>query len=335
MIDPALHAGLEVSYYRVDRNLGIDVEDALAHAGEDVCAFVFVNFFGFPADIDKIAPELRRRGIAIIEDSSHSFLAWQPYGLAGGRGDYTVYSFAKLVPCGVGGGLRAHGQPFEAPALLRSAPKDSVVRSKRLLEQAILSADERSSLRRAYVALEVARVERKRAKSAGQGTGGTRAVEPAQGGACSFGNLAFEPFHARTRIPWLPHRILKGADLRDIAARRRRNYSLYAEQLAHLVAPPSVLPELGDSVCPWAYPILVADRAQHDVRLRSLGVPVWTFGDLLHPNVEAFASPAAATDARFLSTHLLCLPVHQGLQPDTIAGFARIVADANLPRVST
>lgn len=331
MVEPAICAGLTVSYYRIDRHLQIDVQDVLAQAGEDVCGFVFVDFFGFAANVDVLLPELRRRGVAVIEDRSHSFLQSRPFGLAGGRGDFTVYSFAKLVPCGVGGGLRIQDRPFALPALHRPALGDSLVRNKRLLEQTILSASTRSPARRAYVALEAARVRRRRRVTARRQTPGEAQGQIGKGEAThDFGDLGFNVSHAWTRMPALPRWVLGAADLPSIVAARRRNYQIYVEILGAPEAPPSIFPQLDDAVCPWAYPIIVADRAQHDQRLRSRGVPVWTFGDLLHPDLERVATRAALEDARHLSKQVLCLPVHQGLPPEIVAGFARTVAAAGL-----
>lgn len=332
MIEPALAAGMEVSFYRIDRSLQIDEEDVIARASNEVCAFLYVNFFGFPAKVDALLTDLRRRGIAVVEDSSHSFLELQPLRLAGGSGDYIVYSFGKLVPCGAGGGLRVRAGSIDLPHLTRLEWKDSLVLAKRLIEQVFLSRNEQSVVRRFYFALEAARVSRKQHGPREQSNGTSPSQRPPKDGAFVPGNLAFDALHARTRFPSFPRWILHAANLHEIVFQRRRNYSHYSTILAFPRTPLSVLPQLHDSVCPWAYPILVANRAQHDQRLRSLGVPVWTFGDVLHPSVDQHAGTQAAADARFLSTHLLCLPVHQGLPSEAVASFAQVIAKANFLR---
>lgn len=331
MVEPALHAGLDVSYYRIDRRLRIDHDEVLARAGSDVAAFVFVNFFGFPAAVETLLEELRRRNIATIEDCSHSFLTPKPFGLTGGRGDFSVYSFAKLIPSAIGGGLRDSQARFAVPQLSRPPLRDSIVVTKRLLEQTILSADDRLWLKSLYLALESARMRiwQRPATPPATERDLTHVVRPAA--AVAFGALAFDPVQARTSFGGLPHCILQIADLREISDRRRSNYQLYASQLANVDAPLSLLPHLDEGVCPWAYPVLLSDRSSHDVRLRSLGVPVWTFGDQLHPSLDHASFPGAAADARHLAAHLLCLPVHQGLPPEAVEQFARTVANAGLP----
>jgi dTDP-4-amino-4,6-dideoxygalactose transaminase len=116
VVEPALRAGMDVSFYRIDRHLDIDVDELMAASTGDVAAVVFINYFGMPARFEPMLDELHARGIAAIEDCSHSFMQANPPALAGGRADLSVYSFWKLVPSGVGGGLLS-ATPFSEPAL--------------------------------------------------------------------------------------------------------------------------------------------------------------------------------------------------------------------------
>jgi dTDP-4-amino-4,6-dideoxygalactose transaminase len=56
----------------------------------------------------------------------------------------------------------------------------------------------------------------------------------------------------------------------------------------------------------------VKNRSNYDHILRSQGVPVFTFGELLHPAVYE-ADAATLKSAHFLSDHLLMIPLHQNL----------------------
>lgn len=325
MVEPAVHAGLEITYYHVDRHLRTSFDELLTLATQDVAAVVFVNYFGFPTAFECAVPELDRRGIRTIEDCSHSFLDPGRFALTGGRADFSVYSLGKVVACGTGGGLRQRPRLLAPAALAKSSLLDSMVRSKRLLEQVVLSADDETLVKRAYLALESFRLRLR---------GQARALpsdDPGYAAAASNPALGFDEKRARTRIPRLSKLLLQVADLRAIAARRRQNYQIYSDVLASMAAPPSVLPSLIDYVCPWAYPVLLADRGRHDVALRAQGVPVWTFGDQLHPSLAGRASPRALEDAQFLAAHLLCLPTHQGLPPEAVSEFADIVKRASLP----
>ena len=104
-IAPALFAGLDPVFYRIRRDLTIDYEDVLAKADLAVSAILVIHFFGVAPDLTPLEP-LRRTGTVFIEDCSHSFLQANPVCLAGSpASDYRVFSFWKLAPSGVGGGL--------------------------------------------------------------------------------------------------------------------------------------------------------------------------------------------------------------------------------------
>lgn len=317
VVEPAIRAGMEVSFYRVDRRLGIDFDEVMSLLRSDVAAVVFINYFGFPAAFEPLLDALRARAIAVVEDCSHSFLFGGPLGLAGQRADFSVYSFWKLVASGVGGALWS-AATLPAPSLRMPPWRDSLARTKRLLEQAVLARDGRSRLARWYGRLEAARVRRR-----GAATGLSHAGPPSPADA----SAEFDPRQASTKLPCLPRHILRAADLQRIVAARRANHLVYARSLEAASTPRSVLPELPARVCPWAFPVLMPRRCEHDLKLRERGIPVWTFGDVLHPALDRAASDRAISDARFLAATLLCLPLHQGISTDDAGQFAAILLD--------
>jgi perosamine synthetase len=319
VVEPALRAGIDVRFYRVDRTLRPDLDDVLAKARADVAAVLFINYFGFPAAFEPVAADLRARDVLLVEDCSHSFLQVAPLALSGGCGDVSVYSFWKLVPSGVGGAMRGT-VPGPRPRLRRSSLRQSVVRSARMIEQAALAAPT-SLLARAW---QRADEIRKRARSVRSATlSPTAASGPAE---------HFSETEARTRMPWLARHVLRCADLAAVATARRANFVTYAAALDPSAVVPliSALPE---RVCPWAYPVLVPDRSRHDRKLRELGVPVWTFGDVLHPALDAQPASAASADARFLAERLLCLPIHQGIEPADIQAWCSVVNSYQSARI--
>src|SRR4029077_21144303 len=80
-------------------------------------------------------------------------------------------------------------------------------------------------------------------------------------------------------------------------------------------------PELPDGVCPWAYPVLLRNRGCFEHQLRDRSVPLFTFGEVLHPLLEG-TDPATRTDAEDLSRQLMLLPVHQNLSAEDVSQYA-------------
>jgi dTDP-4-amino-4,6-dideoxygalactose transaminase len=62
----------------------------------------------------------------------------------------------------------------------------------------------------------------------------------------------------------------------------------------------------------------------HEQRLRALGVPLFTFGEILHPLLET-SQDDARKDAEFLSRRLMLLPVHSQLGEEDVRGFAETI----------
>lgn len=326
VVEPVLRAGMRPVFYRIDRSMEVDASDVLARLDGDVAAAVFINYLGFPSRFEPLLAELRARGILAIEDCAHACVSVDPLELAGRRADAAVYSFWKLVPSGVGGGLwLSPDAALEFPALGRAPLRDSAVRAKNLFEELVAGLGDDSLVAQAYDRIERARV---RAKSILASRGrppveGTRPpVEADLAPQEESREYFFDPRLAESRLPWMAEQIMARADLREIVGARRRNYLALAGELHPPAMFEAVLPALPARISPLAYPVALRDRSTHDVLLRARGVPVWTFGSTLHRVLFETADPAVAADARHLSDTLLLVPVHQMLTEAQMTVFA-------------
>lgn len=316
-IIPLLQAGLKPVFYRVGRDLGLDHQDLLAKVGPRTRAVLVIHFFGFEYDLAPLQA-LRAQGIALIEDWSHSFLRSDPLRLPRPQGDYQVFSFWKLVPCGVGGGLRRLGAPDARPWPRPRPPRrEALVRFKRDLEEALAHSPHRRS-HAAFQTLERWRL--------GRGAVVPSAADQAPAPARGEDHYPFDPVLARAALPPLARRLLLGADLAAVAARRRANYLAYARLLPRDARLRPLRPELDEATCPWVYPVLLQDRDRIDRQWRAAGVALHTFGIWLHSALAREADRATREDAEFLARELLCLAVHQDLSPADIERSSALVA---------
>jgi dTDP-4-amino-4,6-dideoxygalactose transaminase len=85
--------GLECSYYQVNRDLSIDIND-LSGKLTTLQAVYLINYFGFihPADIREFFSDLRQKGMIVIEDNAQVGFGSHP------TGDFIFNSMRKLVP---------------------------------------------------------------------------------------------------------------------------------------------------------------------------------------------------------------------------------------------
>ena len=246
VVEPILRAGMRPVFYRIDRNLEVDLADVRRRIDGNVAAAVFINFLGFPSRFEPLLAELRAREILVVEDCAHACVSVDPLELSGRRADAAVYSFWKLVPSGVGGGLwLAQGAPRQLPRRQRAPLADSVVRAKRLAEQVITGMGDDSALARAYALAESTRVHAKKWLS-GRRAGVARSAAPAPAAGPVTeppepSEYFFSERLASSKLPWMTERIMARADLPalerqvDAVDRRERAESLVDRGQLHAV----------------------------------------------------------------------------------------------------
>ena len=317
VVEPAVQSGFSPRFYRVRKDLTIDTDDFLRCLDAETAYALVVNYFGFPANLESLRTACRDNRTLLIEDCAHSFLNAAPVRLAGGEGDFAVFSFKKLVPSYVGGGIRSNVGDIEFSASrIRPPIYDSLVNVKRMVDQAIDQSDSKvlagiqKGIDGMYGLLKRQAVETN--------------VETDDTDELAADQYPFVRRLAEARIPWYAKYILRKARLDEVVITRQKNYAALREQLTSVNG--IEMMQLGpvDEVCPWALPVVIKDRSTFDRRFRSRGVPLFTFGETLHPNLstDSAASHGAIDDARYLSSQLLCFSIHQNLSEEVLNSVA-------------
>ncbi|MBA4420783.1 MAG: hypothetical protein C0391_06520 [Anaerolinea sp.] len=87
------HCSMQYGYYRVNRDLSMDVND-LAEKVSTHQAVYLINYFGFlqPPDVRNYLLDLRQKGVVIVEDNAQA--GFNPFP----TGDFIFNSMRKLVP---------------------------------------------------------------------------------------------------------------------------------------------------------------------------------------------------------------------------------------------
>jgi perosamine synthetase len=320
VVDPVIAAGFRPRYYAINTDLSIDVEDFLSKLDSNVAAAIAINYFGFPADLSKLAVPCREAGALLIEDCAHSFLYADPIRLSGERGDVAVFSFKKLIPSHVGGGIRFNRQSADIGTPQAKAPlRDTVVNCKQLLEEALDNLGD-SRIRWMYHRLESIRLRLKSGRRTAPDT-------PTNSAPISTFEYPFDLSLASARLPWYARRVINAANIQFVSAERRANYSALIEGLHTIEHFVPVYKTLPSTVCPWAFPILADDRSLIDRRLQTLGVPIFSFGETMHSSIKRYAvgEKDLLDKARYLSTALLLIAVRQGLPTDEFRKYCDIV----------
>jgi dTDP-4-amino-4,6-dideoxygalactose transaminase len=313
VVDPVVHAGFDVRFYAVDERLRVDAEDFLRKLDGKIAAAIFIQYFGFPCMPAELVMACRQAGATIIEDCSHSFLQASPLRIACSGADATTFSFWKLLPGGVGGGLLLGDADRETSPLRLSPPciGDSLRRSNIALRQLLEDEIEVASRIRGRV--------RARPRQEPEPTPAVR--RPAAEA------YPYDPEASSWGMPRLMNRVLKCSDLSAVVTARRRNYQGYLSGLVPSSEMSPAFPDLPADVCPWGFPVILDRRGERDYLIRAAGVPLFTFGEVLHPLLfDHHAREAEMLDrARYLSDRLLAFSIHQGLEAAAVWRFAEVV----------
>jgi perosamine synthetase len=319
-ITPAIEAGLTPVFYRIRRDLSIDFDDLRAKVDGHTAAILVIHYFGIAADFRPLQA-LRERGIALIEDWSHSFLHGTAPTLSGGDSDYRVYSFWKLVPSAVGGGLWRRRSACAYPCLALPLPfsplRERVIRVKRLIEEA-LNHSNHTLAKAVFMRLESMRLAL-RHSGAEQGGDADASLLPGE---------SYYPFDltlANCRMPGLSRRMLEASDFPSLIQKRHANFNQYGKSLNPSDRMKLLYPALPAGACPWAFPVLLAGRGEIDQHWRADGVALYTFGIHLHSALFQNTDATTMADALYLSEHLLCLSIHQGINSAQIEAASNII----------
>jgi dTDP-4-amino-4,6-dideoxygalactose transaminase len=107
VLDPVRELGIPYTFYRLDADLRIDLDD-LARRLEETApeVLLLIHYFGYadPAYADCVALA-RSRGVIVLEDEAHAMLTDLIGGRTGRLGDAALFSLHKLLPVASGGGL--------------------------------------------------------------------------------------------------------------------------------------------------------------------------------------------------------------------------------------
>jgi dTDP-4-amino-4,6-dideoxygalactose transaminase len=123
VFDPVEELGLRCSFYRITRNLAIDMD----HFHEQISkrrprVVVLIHYFGFPDQNLLAAVKLAHEsGALVVEDEAHALYSDFVGGICGRAGDVAILSFHKMLPVNTGGAIIVNQSSVGVhPKLVRS-----------------------------------------------------------------------------------------------------------------------------------------------------------------------------------------------------------------------
>jgi dTDP-4-amino-4,6-dideoxygalactose transaminase len=301
-------AGATIEFYPIGRNLEPDLEALTRLAAQGARVIYVIHYLGWPQPIKEIQAICRRFGCILVEDCALSLFGETNGKPLGAFGDYSVFCLYKTLPVPNGGVLVENGKALPALGQLE------------LEECPRLSAFGRS----AELVLETVRSRWNRIGKAlfdiKRGAG--RRMRAANVRQVPVGDIGWDVANVNIAMSGLSDTIVRASDYEQIRRRRRENFLRLQQNLAGKVS--LVRTDMGPGVCPLFFPILVRDKHTAAEALRNRGIEAVEFWN------DPQQDRNIGTDARYLRSHVLELPIHQGVSEKQVDYIAEQVRQLKL-----
>lgn len=113
VFDPVKELGIRHAFYKLNKDLCIDVEHLKATVGANKTALiVIIHYFGFvDPSYHQIIDLSKEWGIPVLEDEAHALYTDIVGGVSGRLGDAAIFSLHKMLPVPSGGVLCINSTP--------------------------------------------------------------------------------------------------------------------------------------------------------------------------------------------------------------------------------
>ena len=304
-------AGVAVRFYRIGRNLEVDLEHLTQLARTTRARVVFViHYFGWPQPVKELMALCEAQGMMLVEDCALSLLSETLGRPLGSFGRYATFCLYKTLPVPNGGVLVANDGGLDGLGDLALEPCRVATRAGRTVDLML------EWLRGRAFAPGAAGFAVKRA--AGRAMTGLRVPR------VPFGDIGFDLDSVNVAVAPLSRMLLGRFDYDEVRRHRRRNFQMLRDRLQGRAA---LLPfELEVGTCPLIFPLLVPDKSGAARALQASGISAMEFWNGGDPDTRGHDHD----DAWYLRTHLVELPIHQDITPEQIDYMAQRVLDLRL-----
>jgi len=309
-VDPILHLNVKPVFYRIGRDLLVDLDDLQNKITGGVKAILVTHFLGFPQPIEEIKNICAERKLFLIEDCAHAFLSTKNSNYLGSYGDVAIFSLFKTLPIPNGGILTLNNERLRYK---NSSSKPSFFATLLYATELLkLKADGNNH----YIE---EKIERCLYKGISLCAASLRHLLVRCGKILDPKKLFLvrpdSPIFLKELCTWgisgLAKNIMKETNFEKIKATRRVNFGYLQNHFLKNDPGILVFRKLSDGVCPLFFPIILESAESSKrvyERLVSQGIIAfrwWRF----HPEVPWDGFP----DSVYLKSRLLGLPIHQDL----------------------
>lgn len=243
VLRPIQEEGINTEFFKVKKDLSIDINDIEKKISEDTKALFVIHYFGFPQNIEKISKLCKDNSLFLIEDCAHAFLSKNNEKLLGSFGDFSIFSFRKTLPVPDGALLACNNSYF----ITMKIKKINLLRSLySIIETGVLTLEEIHN----HLNL---------------------APNILIGGMSHLSRKLIKIYDKPTVPSSIFQKLIYKFNLKEIISRKRDNFKYLLENLNIKDFEP-LYTKLPDGVCPLWFPVLTENRDEVRKMLRKKGV---------------------------------------------------------------
>jgi perosamine synthetase len=304
-LEPVLKAGGKVRFYRVDKQMKVDIKDLKNSIDENVAAIHVTHYNGFPQAMKEIRDLCTQNGLYLIEDCAHVLSSFEDRIRIGSFGDLAIFSMRKTMPTPDGGALIVNNSSFQFDnthlvpmGILKTLQMTQFLLKRNwavknpLLYAGITKVSEWGRVILSKMGVVNSPLENAEYKP----------LEVNDTSVYSFGRFDH-------KISWVAKNILKRINFVEVITQRRDNYKYLLEKLGDIEWMKPVFSEIPQGTCPLYFMCVVPDPVNVYRQLLTYGIESDTYWDFFHPAVPWKEFPEAV----YLKTHVLALPIHQDI----------------------
>ncbi len=300
VVDPVLQYGCKAVFYNVHRDGSVDFEDITRKIDCCTKAIVAIHYFGVLQPVHQLREFCQQYELFLIEDCAHVLMGDIAGTPIGGMGDISIFSWRKFFPLYDGGLLVCN--TVVPPADMRWERLGGWFHLKivkNLIEKFLRdTVQQRKCVSlHSYSFSTTSETTKKQEENVQD-----HAQVPTQQAEFDYSQVNW-PMSRWSKA------ILNQIDIPSVIQTRKANTRMLFNALRSMpdIQPWSTIDE--QSICAWAFPIVISTRQGIHVKLRERGIQAFSWDGVIHPTLSLEKFP----EAKFLYEHLVLLPNQQSL----------------------
>ncbi|SIS47813.1 aminotransferase class I/II-fold pyridoxal phosphate-dependent enzyme [Neptunomonas antarctica] len=309
MVHPVEWVQATPVFFNILSDTNIDFSDIITKTTPNTKAIIITHYFGVMQNLTEIKQYCISKNILLIEDCAHAFFGSKEGISVGEQGDYSIASSMKFFPCYDGGILASSCKDLSNIPLKNSPYLFEVKSFFNIIEKSIYY-NRLNKLNKISEKMIIVKESLWEIIKSFSHRKSSITITP----AASDGGYGLEEDWIHKKSTKVSGFIIKYSDHNEIIKKRKENYGALHQELKNLKNSHPLYKTISAETVPFLYPLYVDYPEESFSVLKSKGIPIWRFGEMLSTEITNDNFPMSVE----LSKHIFQFPCHQDLTEDEI-----------------